>query len=408
MIRIGSGWKGGIGRTLAALALAAGVFGGAARQAEAHGRHYHHGSTIDYNNPRWMAALPDATPLAAMSIPATHDTMALYGGDLAQTQSLKLADQLNAGVRGLDIRLRHIGDAFAIHHGVVYQRANFNDVLNATTAFLRANPSETVLMRVKEEHTPEGNTRPFEATFAAYRNDPAYSAFFWAGNQPPTLGAARGKIVLLDNIPGDFGIPWSSLNIQDDYEVPTIFDIDDKWDKARRHFEATEAGPLDQLYVNFLSGSSVGAFPNAVAGGTMGLTGVNHFAYDYLAGPTVNRAGLVMMDFPGRDLIDIIIQRNAAPFTSDGVYLYEHNSYGGMVFRVGRCAPGVGAYSVHLPTDFNDKTSSLKILGSCAVTLFEHGCFQSGGSSRLVASAASLGGTGVGNDRATCVAVGAR
>src|SRR5207302_1134087 len=98
-------------------------------------------------------------------IPGTHDTMAFYGGDAAQTQTMSLANQLESGVRVLDIRCRHIADVFAIHHGVVFQKVFFGDVLNDVIAFLKKNPSETVLMRVKEEYEPAENTRTFEETF---------------------------------------------------------------------------------------------------------------------------------------------------------------------------------------------------------------------------------------------------
>jgi 1-phosphatidylinositol phosphodiesterase len=39
-----------------------------------------------------------------MSIPGTHDTMALYGSDMIETQSVDLHSQLLAGIRILDIR----------------------------------------------------------------------------------------------------------------------------------------------------------------------------------------------------------------------------------------------------------------------------------------------------------------
>jgi len=36
----------------------------------------------------WMSQVPDGTPLGRMSIPGTHDSMALHGGDAYQTQEL--------------------------------------------------------------------------------------------------------------------------------------------------------------------------------------------------------------------------------------------------------------------------------------------------------------------------------
>jgi 1-phosphatidylinositol phosphodiesterase len=276
--------------------------------ASARGRYYNSATSIETSHPDWMKWIPNTTRLSAISIPGTHDTMALYGGSLAQTQSLNLRSQLNAGIRATDIRCRHIGDRFAIHHGVVYQNANFDDVLSTAVQFLKEHPTETILMRVKEEHTPTGNTRSFAETFRWYRAQPAYNPYIWPGTTIPTLGEVRGKIVILDDFGGGHGISWQSLQIQDDYVVNTVFDIDDKWEKVKNHLVSTNGGSSANMYVNFLSGSSAGAYPNTVAGGDGGaIRGVNDYALEYLVAGNVQRTGVMMMDFPGAGLIDAII-----------------------------------------------------------------------------------------------------
>lgn len=114
-------------------------------------------------NPTWMSKLPDSVPLSAISIPGTHESLARgYGEVISECQSLTLEQQLEAGVRGLDVRCRHISNSFAIHHGIVFMHLMFGDVLNVLESFLQINPSETVIVRIKEEHTPENVTRSFE------------------------------------------------------------------------------------------------------------------------------------------------------------------------------------------------------------------------------------------------------
>src|SRR6185369_14706240 len=64
------------------------------------------------SHPDWMRGLPDATSLAGLSIPGTHETMSTHGGALTQTQEDfgdsggTLAAQLVAGIRMIDIRAR--------------------------------------------------------------------------------------------------------------------------------------------------------------------------------------------------------------------------------------------------------------------------------------------------------------
>lgn len=138
-------------RRLAAVLLAVFLAGVLPVTTWAHGRHFDDDGTIDTSHPDWMKWVPDATSLSQLSIPGTHDSLAFYGGDLAQTQTLDLTEQLNAGIRAIDIRCRHIEDVFAIHHGVIFQKTYFGNVLDDATAFLQAHPSETIVMRVKEE-----------------------------------------------------------------------------------------------------------------------------------------------------------------------------------------------------------------------------------------------------------------
>ncbi|MFE1166750.1 phosphatidylinositol-specific phospholipase C [Nocardiopsis sp. NPDC058789] len=273
----------------------------------------------------WMDEIPDGTSLAALSIPGTHDTGAWTGSVFSRTQDLTLSEQLGSGVRFLDVRTRHYRDAFPIHHGVEYLNLNFTDVVTDIGAFLDANPSETVLMRMKKEHTEEENTRSYEETLNHYiEEDPdtrdILTERLWVPEQGadrvPDLGEVRGRIVIVQDFSAsrDYGVHWNgaSLDIQDDYRVPTLFDVPAKWEKARDHFERTATGADDVLYVNHLSGSGAPwANPREVAWGALGIRGVNPRAVDHLRPVAAPRTGVVVMDFPSQELTDLVIAHNA-------------------------------------------------------------------------------------------------
>lgn len=150
---------------------------------------------------RWMTNLPDGLLVTQLDIPGTHDSGALYDHplleDTAKCQYYGIWDQLNMGVRYLDIRCRMINNFFTIHHGMVYQHLNYDDVLTDCRNFLQANPGETILMHVKPEHTVEGCTKTFEEIFADYVR--RYPNLFYqpSDNRFPFLGQTRGKIVLV-------------------------------------------------------------------------------------------------------------------------------------------------------------------------------------------------------------------
>ncbi|ROO61366.1 1-phosphatidylinositol phosphodiesterase [Micromonospora sp. Llam0] len=301
------------------------------------------------SNPDWLRQMPDGTNLASLSLPGTHQSLSIHGGAWTQTQedhgdsAATLAAQLDAGIRVVDIRVRiNAGNTFTVHHGAVYQRANFDDVLRVLADFLTGRPSEIVIMRLKHECTGElgscsdaGGQLAFPDIFDRYRG--ARPGLFWASSvnrsaaaATPTLGAVRGKIVLaVAHGPrggryGQYGLAqftdWghgSSTYVQDEYNVPNVGAIATKRDQVRRHLDATSSGDPTKLYVNFASGSSVFATPAAVAGGALGVQGVNPFLLVYLdegpqVHPPVRRTGMMMLDFPGGGLIDRIIAVNGS------------------------------------------------------------------------------------------------
>ncbi|MFI5899116.1 phosphatidylinositol-specific phospholipase C domain-containing protein [Streptomyces cyaneofuscatus] len=203
------------------------------------------------SNVDWMSRVADGTSLSWLSVPGTHDSLALCGerdpktgqcGGIAtsitQTQenhgfsAQTLTTQFRAGIRALDIRVRvdkgDEGLKFTIHHGAAYQYANFTDVLNATRDFLRDEPGETVLLHLKAEcdggtfgcedaegyRTDEWRKKVFDSYLdgRSYTGDgdestkaTAWRDLFWGpsvtgrgqADQVPSLGEVRGKVVLM-------------------------------------------------------------------------------------------------------------------------------------------------------------------------------------------------------------------
>ncbi|MGW6693974.1 phosphatidylinositol-specific phospholipase C [Rhodococcus sp. NPDC054953] len=288
------------------------------------------GDLASADNPDWMSLLPDDVGLSELSLPGTHDTMAHRGSIFAQTQDADLPTQLRAGVRVLDVRTRHFRDAFPIHHGIEYLDSTFTDVVVQVTDFLRSHPTEAVVMRLKEEYTAAENTRTYEDTLQWYIDaDPAtrdrLQQHLWrppagGGDSIPTLGAARGKVVLLQNFAAaaTYGPRWGgdAMDIQDSYELTGLDDLDRKWDLIRTQFDRAAAGPGETFFVNHLSATGVpaalvtGTVPVTVARGVPGVTGILDRTEDHLAEHPTGRTGVVMADFPTADLVDALVDRN--------------------------------------------------------------------------------------------------
>lgn len=309
---------------------------------------YSHDEEVKTSNEEWMKKIKNDTRLSELSLPGTHDSMSFYGGDIVRCQTLSLEDQLISGVRVLDIRCRHIEDVFAIHHGSVFQKAFFGDVLNIVADYLEKNQSECVLMRVKEEYKPENVTRTFEETFRYHYWDKYKENFLLDTNYNPIMCQMRGKIVILQDLEAcnRYGINYNNFCIQDDYHLDTNWDLYGKWEKVKDHFYKTDQGDNEKIYMNYLSGSG-GSFPYFVASGhsspgtsaprlltgrttpgwkdswpdfprigcflgicSIAFEGTNILSSDRIPKEFSHRVGLVMSDFPGPGLINNVVEVN--------------------------------------------------------------------------------------------------
>jgi 1-phosphatidylinositol phosphodiesterase len=232
---------------------------------------------------------------------------------------------------------------------MVYQHRNFASVLDDIAWFLQHNRSETVLIRVKEEHSAQGNTRTFEETVNAHFAK--YGRYFRTdAHWDMPLRDLRGKIVMLKEFNGatPFGnIYYSGLIRQDDFHLGSNWDLYGKWSKVKQMIDVANAnGPSLAPFLNFLSGSG-GAFPYFVASGhsdprttagglTTGLTtpryqdwfpdfprgacfmgictiyyeGTNTLTKNYLRNKKIKYAGIIAADFPGPGLIQSVIDVN--------------------------------------------------------------------------------------------------
>ncbi|MEU5823098.1 phosphatidylinositol-specific phospholipase C [Streptomyces sp. NPDC047803] len=198
----------------------------------------------------WMSGIADGTALQRLTIPGSHDSGARYGGPWTECQNTTIAEQLNSGVRFLDVRCRITGGSFAIHHGASYQNLMFGDVLGACWDFLAARPTETVLMRVKQEYSEESDAA-FRAVFDDYLDNRGWRPLFRIGDALPSLGGARGKVVLLADSGGLPGVRYADpalFDIQDDYMAEPFA----KYPKIEAQFRRAAAGP-GKLFMNYVS-----------------------------------------------------------------------------------------------------------------------------------------------------------
>ncbi|WP_411075737.1 phosphatidylinositol-specific phospholipase C domain-containing protein [Streptomyces sp. cmx-4-7] len=295
----------------------------------------------------WMWGVASDTKLSAMSIPGTHDTLAIHGGAAVETQedygdgAQTLTAQLERGIRAIDIRVRAIGGKFAIHHSAYYQKTNFDDVLQKAQDFLEAHPNEAIVMRLRAECAYENpgvadctndpkTLKPADIRniFAGYVKDEQYRNLFYTDSvtgagriAAPTLGQVRGKLVLgsFDNVGSDdYGIRTFNDYKEDTYNASSITE---KWNLVKGNVDRAMASPSpNDLFLTYSSANKApgGGSPLYYAGGytkvqdgvSTEVPGVNYHLMKHLDN-TEGRVGIVMTDFPGWGLVNAIINHNA-------------------------------------------------------------------------------------------------
>lgn len=306
---------------------------------------YLHDSHAGYTNARWMKHIPNQTSISELSIPGTHNSLSLYGGNIPQTQTLSISSQLEMGIRFLDVRFKYSNGLLRAYHGPILQHQTFDELLSTVSVFLSDNNTEVILIRMQNEAGAENHQVAFEERFRTVLEQYIHNNYIPQSNNFK-IGDARGKFVFIRdfNVTSRIGIERGSLFIQDSFRLSDNWALYSKWEKVLNHFNQLQHNA--SISLNYLSGS-VGSFPYFVVSGKSSygthapllLTGVvttnrnkwpdfprtaclgtlcsiqflgtNPLTSNWISRQAEGtKLGIVVTDFPGGLLVNNIIQNN--------------------------------------------------------------------------------------------------
>lgn len=282
----------------------------------------------------WMADLSDDKRLCELVLPGTHDsgTQFVQLAFFSKCQARSIGQQLEAGFRYLDIRLgEDESGELQLMHGftrcktgaLTKSSLKLDDVLAECCDFLDAHPTETVVFAVKQEHGAL-SVAAFESLLdAAVRENESY---WLLTDSMPTLGEARGKLVLLRRYEDEAGLGvragvpllWENQNghgdvslnaaaedegaytlwVQDRYE----YGAEDKWNAFCEGMNAARDRLPGDVALHFLSTKGTAAYGHPY-----------RFAQtlnDRLMRANLALDGWVIVDFASARLAEVIYSAN--------------------------------------------------------------------------------------------------
>lgn len=327
--------------------------------------------SVEAPSSSWMSSLMDITPITELNIPGTHDSVSIFDHALppwdfapwVETQKLTITQQLEFGVRFLDLRMKlDERDRLWMVHKWAPLGLRFDAVVDELDTFLSGNPTETVIVTIKNDGEKPENILSFGL---AIQNIILQKPNLWYLHvdvkglppTPPTLALCRSRIVLIKRFPAPYIITSLDLSIFPEWPnrtsatLPTAViqdrwnfmksplfseqNIQTKWEAVSQLLELARADLTPgKLYLNFLSATSLlwpwQAAMN-IATGRWNATkeagqpprysntvGINQKMLGFLVdcaerGEKVGRIGILIMDYPqipDLDLVSAIISSN--------------------------------------------------------------------------------------------------
>lgn len=293
----------------------------------------------------WQKLIPGSLLISLINLPGTHDSSTRFVSLslFSRCQETSIRQQLENGIRFLDIRLEFRESVFYAVHGIANCRVSkkkksplltFTDIFTDIQNFLDSYPSEAVVVALKMER--DTNADEFFPVFYEQFIEQNGSRWFLE-NRIPALDECRGKIVLLRRCAigkshRSFDDSNSGLNLTECFDSPLSEDglplpcpvgildqklprynvvIQDsfmlnpfhKWKKAVRPALDYFTPANNMIAIHFLSTAGIPFIPRI-------NSGYVNSKFNTYPLQRRNKYGWICFDFPANGQIAQIIQSN--------------------------------------------------------------------------------------------------
>ncbi len=152
----------------------------------------------------WLKNISDDTFISDINLTGTHNSCAKFVRIkyITQCQNKSIKEQLNMGIRFLDIRLEKDGEALKAVHSIIdcckdkrqKEKLLLSDILSDCEEFLKENPSEFIVICAKKD---DGKSEK-DTSNAFFKEISKNESIWYTKNTVPRLYDVRGKLVLFN------------------------------------------------------------------------------------------------------------------------------------------------------------------------------------------------------------------
>ncbi|KAL5606761.1 uncharacterized protein BROUX77_003954 [Berkeleyomyces rouxiae] len=242
-----------------------------------------------------------------------RDTYSDNSFNLAQTENVDWMSKLpdNAEVSALSISGTHHSATSFISNRGFDTDYDLGDILAIISNFLKRNPREALFLRIQKSRLGPGNDKDFEAAIKQYlepdtqlgrliKNQLYQSSTPVKSWRAPQMSEIRGRISSEPLVISNFKFAMKTIGMSV------------KWTKVKKAIEKSSQEQDKKLHIIHTS-VSVGSFPYLSAGGTHKhkRKGLNDALSKHLQTHSTPHIRIIVMDFPGKNLVNQIIGNSA-------------------------------------------------------------------------------------------------
>lgn len=278
---------------------------------------------------QFIIKLSDTSLIRNLALIGTHNSASGENKLFSQIQNLTIKQQLESGIRVLDMCVNLHGDKLVMYYGPVSLNVTFDHVLGQVLEFMKKNSGELIIMLMRIEYdnnvsVPKSKQCNVLDNYIRKWNNRGLLLIKNWSLIDDYIGEHRGHVLLGQYDGRNFVdcTTWLACDIQNHWEAEGIMEVETKWALIKKNFDDM-FNPYHQYqscFINYLTSLDISIFSSTPELflfrnsdysklRLMKIHKINSKMVNYYRNPSIYLV-IIMADLPDQELIDKIINSN--------------------------------------------------------------------------------------------------